>query len=239
MVDLLDEIADRAQVAAEAPVLTAPVLVGVLVTALVAVSWSRAWRLLRLVITLVHELGHAVVGVAVGRRFTGFVLRGDMSGHAVTVGPAKGAGMLAMTWAGYPAPAVAGAVLVWLGARGWAAPVLTLVLVVLVVALAYVRSALTAVVVLGSLLAVGALWWWRDDALQQQVLVGAGVVLLVGAWRHLGAVIGSRDPSSDPGVMARLTGLPGGVWQASFVLVCALATWLVVAEVLAVLRGVG
>ena len=51
--------------------------------------------------------------------------------------------------------------------------------------------------------ATGALWWWRDDALQAQVLVGIGIVLLVGAWRHLGAVLRSRDRGSDPAVLAR------------------------------------
>ena len=77
---------------------------------------------MRLAVTLVHELGHALVGLAVGRRFTGFVLRGDMSGHAVTVGPARGPGRVLSTWAGYPAPAVVGAALVWAAGRGWAAP---------------------------------------------------------------------------------------------------------------------
>lgn len=208
-----------------------------LVLALVAVGWWPAWRVLRLAVTLVHELGHAVVGVAAGRRFTGFVLRGDMSGHAVTVGPAKGAGMLAMTWSGYPAPALLGALLVWAAGRGWSAPVITALLIGLLTSLLFVRSALTGVVVLAASAAVGALWWWRDDALQQQVLVGTGVVLLVGAWRHLASVLGSRDPTSDPGAMARLTGVPSAVWQASFVLVCAAASWWVVSELLAVLRG--
>ena len=68
-----------------------PVLL-VLTAALVAVAVDPVWRVLRLGVTLVHELGHAGVGVLAGRRFTGFVLRGDMSGHAVTVGPAVGWG---------------------------------------------------------------------------------------------------------------------------------------------------
>src|SRR5699024_217250 len=74
-----------------------------------AVTWWPVWRVLRLVVTLVHELGHALVGVMAGRRLAGFVLRADMSGHAVTVGPAKGPGGGATTWAGYPAPAPPGA----------------------------------------------------------------------------------------------------------------------------------
>lgn len=195
-----------------------------LVAAFVVVGVAPVWQTLRVVVTLVHELGHAVVGILVGRRFTGFVLRGDMSGHAVTVGPSRGVGRVLTTWAGYPAPAVLGAVMVWAAGRGWSAPMVTADLVVLVVALLRVRSALTAMVMLLVLAANAALWWWRDDRLQATVLVALGVVLLVGAWRHLGAVAGSRERGSDPAVLAALTRVPRGFWTASFVLVCAAAT---------------
>lgn len=84
---------------------------------------------------------------------------------------------------------------------------------------------------------MGALWWWRDDALQQQVLTGAGVLLLVGAWRHLAAVVRGPSPGSDPAVLAASTRLPAGLWLASFVLVMGLMTWPVVNHVLAALSG--
>ncbi|GAB3434025.1 M50 family metallopeptidase [Phycicoccus ginsengisoli] len=206
--------------------LATPTVLTALGAALVVVGVAPVWQALRVVVTLVHELGHALVGLAVGRRFTGFVLRGDMSGHAVTVGPARGAGRVLTTWAGYPAPAVLGAVMVWAAGRGWSAPMVTAGIVVLVVALVRARSALTAVVMLAALAGNAALWWWRDDRLQATVLVALGVVLLVGAWRHLGAVVGSRDRGSDPAVLAALTRVPRGLWTASFVLVCAAATGL-------------
>lgn len=235
--DWLEEITRRAAPAAQAPELAAPGLVSVLVVALVAAAWGPAWRVLRLVVTLVHELGHAGVGIAVGRRFTGFVIDSDMSGHAVTVGRPTGPGMVAMTWAGYPAPALLGGGLVWLGAHGWAAPALAAVLVALVAALPFVRSGLTGLVVLGTAAAVGALWWAGGDGLQQQVLVGAGVLLLVGAWRHLGAVAARPGRSSDPGVLARLTGVPTTLWLLTFALVCGLATWAAVVELAPVVRA--
>jgi hypothetical protein len=191
------------------------------------------WQVLRLALTLVHELGHALVGLAVGRRFTGFVLRGDMSGHAVTVGPARGPGRGVTTWAGYPAPAVVGTALVWAAGRGWAAPVTTALLGVWVLALVRARSLLTAGVMLVALAATGALWWWRDDGLQAQVLVASGIVLLIGAWRHLGAVISSRTRGSDPAVLASLTRVPALVWNCSFVLVCAAASVLAALQVAA------
>lgn len=212
-----------------------PLLV-VLGAALVAVGVGPVWSVLRLGVTLVHELGHAGVGMLCGRRFTGFVLRGDMSGHAVTVGPARGAGRVATTWAGYPAPAVVGAALVWLAGRGWAPVVLAAVVVVLLVALVRSRSALTVLVVLAVGAATAWLWWSGPDRLQAQVLVGTGLVLVVGAWRHLGAVAGSRDRSaSDAAVLAQLTGVPRLLWVASFGVVCAAATWLVATTVLAAL----
>lgn len=207
------------------------------VVAAVAIVWWPAWRVLRLVVTLAHELGHAVVGVAAGRRFVGFVLRADMSGHAVTVGRPSGPGVIATTWAGYPAPAALGAALVLLATSGWAAPVVTTLLLALLVAAVFVRSALTGLVVLASVGLLGALWWWRDDVTQQYGLLGLGVVLLVGAWRHLATVLGHADATSDPGVLARLTRLPTLLWQLSFVLVLALASWVVVGEVLAVVGG--
>ena len=203
----------------------APV-VAVLVAALVAVAFEPLWRIVRLVVTLVHELGHASVGILAGRRFTGFVLRGDMSGHAVTVGPAHGPGRVLTTWAGYPAPAVIGAAAIVLAVRGWSAPVLTVVLAVLVAAALRARSVLTAVVVAVAVIGGGALWWAGSPQLQAQVLIAVGVVLLVGAWRHLGAVITAPDAAaSDPGVLARLTRVRRTLWNLTFVIVLAGSAW--------------
>ena len=225
--DWTTELADRiTPVASAVPLEGRPLLLTVLLAA-VTVVVDPLWRLLRVAITLVHELGHAFVGILVGRRFTGFVVRGDMSGHAVTVGPARGAGRVATTWAGYPVPALVGAAMIALAESGWAAPLLTALLGVLLVAVTRIRSALTLAVMTAALAGVGALWWWRDDTLQAHLLVGTGIVLVVGAWRHLCAVlaVGRRDRTSDPAVLAQLTGVPRGLWILSFVVVMAGATF--------------
>ena len=231
-----DAIASRARPAAGAVALSAPEVTIVLLLALIVVITPPIWQVVRLGVTLVHELGHAGVGILVGREFTGFVLRGDMSGHAVTRGRPRGPGRIVSTWAGYPMPALLGAAVVWAALRGWSAPVITAMIAILVVALIRVRSALTVLVVLAALAWLGALWWWGSDALQPQVLLGLGCVLLVGAWRHLSAVLGDHSSGSDPGVLASLSHLPRTVWNASFVLVCAASTWVVAVEVLQGLR---
>ena len=230
-----EAVHDRVVPATGDVALAAPRLVLVLAAALALIVIEPLWRVVRLAVTLVHELGHAVIGVLVGRQFTGFVLRGDMSGHAVTRGPVRGPGRVASTWAGYPVPALLGGGMVWAAGRGWSAPVITAGLAVLLFALVRVRSALTLVVMAVAIGGSAALWWWRDDTLQAQVLIGLGVVLVVGAWRHLGAVLRDRSSGSDPGVLASLTHLPRVVWNLSFVVVCALASWLVVAEMVATL----
>ncbi len=229
-------ITERAAPASGAVALTPAQVVVVLLVAVVVVATPAVWRVVRLGVTLVHELGHAGVGLLAGREFTGFVLRGDMSGHAVTRGPVRGAGRVVSTWAGYPAPAVLGAALVWAAGRGWSAPVLTALVAALLLALVRVRSVLTVLVVLACLVGLGALWWWRTDAVQAQVLLGLGVVLVVGAWRHLAAVLPDRSRGSDPGVLAALTRVPRVVWNATFVAACALSTWVVATELVATLR---
>ena len=202
-----------------------------LVVAVVGVPawWTRA----RVVVTVVHELGHGLVGSLFGRRFTGLVLRGDMSGHAVTVGPARGAGRLLCTWAGYPAPALVGAFSLHAAGVGWAPPVLAGTLVVLVGCLLRVRSVYTAAVMVSLAAATCALWWWGAPHVQGGVLLGTGAFLVVGAWRHLGAVLSHRGSSSDPAVLATLTHVPRWCWNGSFVLVLAASSWWALRSLLA------
>lgn len=234
--DWIEQVSDRVAPASGDLGLTTTGLLLALALAVVTVGFPPVWRVARVVVTLVHELGHAFVGVLGGRRFTGFVLRGDMSGHAVTHGRPTGTARVVSTWAGYPAPAVVGAVMVWLATLGWAAPLLAALLILLVVSLVRVRSSLTALVVMVATAATGALWWWGPDPLQAEVLIGVGAVLVAGAWRHLAAVLRDRSRHSDPGVLADLTHVPRLVWNGTFLMVCAAASWFTAVEVLGLLR---
>lgn len=211
------------------PAVLWPVVIIAIAVCVVPVIWVRV----RLGVTLVHELGHAFVGVIVGRKFTGFVLRGDMSGTAVTHGKPRGFGRAITTWAGYPAPALVGAAIALAAGGGWAAPTITLLSVLPLLALVRVRSWLTAGVTLLAIGGFAALWWWRNDEIQALVLLGIAIVLVVGAWRHLGAVLARPSANSDPGVLAQLTRIPAFVWNFSFAIVCAFATWSLVQPLLA------
>lgn len=237
--DWVSGIAERVTPAATTIPLEGRPFVLTVLLATVVIVVDPLWRLLRVGVTLVHELGHAFVGILVGRSFTGFVVRSDMSGHAVTVGPARGPGRVATTWAGYPMPVLVGAATIGLAESGWGATLLTATLVMLLLAVVRIRSALTLLVVVAALAAVGPLWWWRDDTLQAHVLVAAGLVLVAGGWRHLGPLVGSgrHDRTSDPAVLAQLTRVPRLLWVASFVLTMGAATAAAAATLVGGLTG--
>lgn len=222
--DLWSQVTQRAA-PAEPATLTSlwPALAIVLLTLL----WPQAHRWGRTLVTVVHEAGHAAVGLLVGRRFLGFVVSKDLSGHAVTSGKPRGLGRMLTTWAGYPAPALLGAVAVAAALRGWSGVLLSLGLLTVLVLLVMSRSLRTV----GVVLVVGALTaalWWLGGAWRAGVLVGVGLVLLVGAWGSLGDVARSADPHQDHGTLARLTHLPGWFWLGTWFLADGAATaWVV------------
>ena len=59
-------------------------------------------------ITIVHEAGHALVAVLVGRRLSGIRLHSDTSGLTLTKGKPYGPGMVLTALAGYVAPSLLG-----------------------------------------------------------------------------------------------------------------------------------
>src|SRR5699024_12883263 len=78
--EILDQIGQRL---APGPVpAEGPWLLLALAAAALADAVPPLWHLLRPGVTIVHELGHALVGILMGRRFTGFVVSADKIGRA-------------------------------------------------------------------------------------------------------------------------------------------------------------
>lgn len=223
---LRDHLLDRlsASVAAQ-PVPTGAWLVTAVAVAAVIVVVPPLWVVLRPLVTVVHELGHAIVGILCGRRFTGFVVSADMSGHTVTSGHPRGIGLVLTTIAGYPMPALVGAGVIATAMSGRGDVVLLVALILLLIALVRSRSIFTVVVLVGLLVGVGILWWTGDVAWTSTVVAAAGVVLLVGSWRQFGAVLGHGDRSDDPGALARTTRVPAAIWSLLMAVLIAAPTW--------------
>jgi hypothetical protein len=200
-----------------------PEVLAAAVLALLVVGWSASWRVARGVVTIAHEGGHALVAVLAGRGLTGIRLHADTSGVTTSRGRAGGLGLVLTFVAGYPAPAVLGLVGALLVATDRAAASLWLVVVLLAATLLQIRNAygVLSVVATGGL--VGAVAWWGDAALQGAFAAAMAWFLMFGALRSVRELQRGRrggaprfGDESDADALARLTGVPGGMWAGLF-----------------------
>jgi len=205
--------------------------------AAVAVGYRPVWKLLRNVVTIAHEGGHAAVAVATGRRLQGVRLHSDTSGLTISAGRPTGIGVVLTLLAGYLSPSVLGlAAAVALG-QGRVTPVLWVSVALLVALLLMIRNlfGVVSVVVTAGLL-VGIAGW---APVQWQGLAAYLLAwfLLVSAPRPLVELQSARHrrlvTASDVDQLAALTRVPGLVWLVALLLltVAALAGggWLLVA----------
>lgn len=84
----------------------------------IAAVFTPAWVVSRNLITVVHEGGHAVMGLLWGRRIAGIKLHSDTSGVTVSKGKPYGLGMIFTAAAGYTAPAFLGLGVQYLVSQG-------------------------------------------------------------------------------------------------------------------------
>lgn len=184
---------------------------GVLALLLVVVAWPQV----RLGITVVHEAGHAVVAVLVGRRLTGIRLHSDTSGLTVSRGKPRGPGMVLMLAAGYLAPALLGLLAAYLLGAGHGVGLLWLLVLLMAGLLVWVRNGygLLVVLVLGG--GLFALTWWGSEEAQAVAAYLVAWTLLLAAPRPLLELLGrgrARSRTSDPDQLAAVTHVPAVLW---------------------------
>lgn len=201
-------------------------VIGVGIAALV-VTWSTiGYRLVRHLATLLHEAGHALIGLLVGRKLRGIRLHSDTSGLTVTRGKPTGPGMVGTLLAGYPAPAIVGLAGAWLVSAGYAAGMLWALVLLCALMLVFIRNFYGLWVVLVTGGGVAVLSWTASGEI---ISIAAYLMvwsLLFVAPRAVLALQRSRrrqrsGTQSDADQLARLTRLPAGFWIAVFWLVCA------------------
>lgn len=185
----------------------------------------RAWRVFGYLTTLAHEGGHALAGLAAGRRVKGISLSGSMAGHTMTAGKERGLGLIWTTWWGYPAPGLLAVGYLWAVCHGRAPAALALTFLGLAAVLLVCRS-LGAVLVTGLALgAVGSLLWWGGEVAVTTVTYALGWLLLVGAARSvvtlvridlLGERASESEGAADSRALFELTLIPSFLWVASF-----------------------
>jgi hypothetical protein len=166
--------------------------------ALLLVLSGQPWRLARNVVTIVHEAGHALAAVLVGRRLSGIRLHSDTSGVTVSRGRPKGPGMVLTAFAGYVAPSLVGLGLAGLMVGG-KITLLLWVLTALMLAVLAAFACMTAWFLLFG--GVRPVWELQAKRRRRQ----------------------ARDSDADQ--LARLTGAPGLFWVAMFFLISLGATF--------------
>jgi hypothetical protein len=204
--------------------------------ALVIVANTATWRLAGKVITIAHEGGHALVSLLSGRRLDGIRLHADSSGVTYSRGKRTGPGLVLTAAAGYIMPSLLGAGAAWLLAQRHVTAMLWLALVLLAATFLAIRNVFGAVAVLATAGAVFAVSYYAPVGVQAGFAYLAVWFLLFGGVRPVLELARGRRRSwaqgSDAGQLARMTGVPYGLWIAAFALV-ALAAVVLGASLLA------
>lgn len=177
------------------------------------------WRWVRVVATVCHEAGHAVIAVLTGRRLRGIRVHADTSGLTLTRGRPSGPGMVATLVAGYPAASVLGLGVAALAGLGRSAAALWLIVVLLAAMLVWIRNLYGALVVpvLGVL--VAAVSWYAPAPVLPWVASGVAWLLLFAGPRPVLEVARNPDPRTDASQLRALTRVPRIVWVALWLLV--------------------
>ena len=210
---MLRELWDRAT--STQPVPDAAFVVATGVVALLLVLAPATWPRVRLGVTVVHEAGHALVAVLVGRRLRSIRLHSDTSGVTLSSGRPRGPGVVAMLAAGYLAPAGLGVVAAVLLADGRSVGLLWLLVVLAAALLLWVRNGYGFLVLLAGGTAVVLLTWYADGQVQSVAAYLVAWVLLLASPRPLVELLRAgrrRGRSSDPDQLARLTRMPAVLW---------------------------
>ena len=197
------------------PVPSASWVVATGVVALVLVGSGRTWPWIRLAVTVVHEAGHALVAVLVGRRLAGIKVHSDTSGVTVSRGRPRGPGMVVMLMAGYLAPGVLGLVAALLFIHGHALALLWLLIAVLVGVLVWVRNGYGLLTVLALGAGLAAVTRYADVRSQAVLACLVSWILLLAAPRPLVDLLRRSRTArrgSDPDQLARLTRVPTVLW---------------------------
>lgn len=216
--ELLVEAYRRALAIQPAP---PPVLVALTAAAaVVLVASPRSWPLVRLMVTITHEGGHALGALLTGRRLRGIRLHRDTSGLTLSSGRPRGAGMVATLLAGYLGPALVGLGAVSLVLRGHSLGLLWLWALLLAAMLLQVRNAYGLVVLVVGAATLLAASWYLPASVLSTVAYLLTWLLLLAAPRPVLELMGDRRRGrvrqSDADQLGRLTRVPAGAWASGF-----------------------
>ena len=189
------------------------------VLALAVVTSSRVWPAARIVVTIVHEGGHALMALMAGRRLSGVRLYRDTRGVTVSSGRLNRPGITLTAAAGYPAPSLLGLGAAGLLAVGHLTGMLLLSLALLAGLMIAVRNVYGILAVLATAGAVAVVCLFASAEVQAGFGYTMTWFLLLGGVRPVIELQRERQRGrsrTDADQLARLTPVPGGAWVIIF-----------------------
>lgn len=217
---VLGEIWRRAAAVQEAP--SAAVVAATALLAAVLVAARATWPVTRMLVTVVHEGGHAVAALLVGRRLGGIRVHSDTSGLTISHGRPRGPGVVAMLLAGYLSPAAVGLSACLLLLKGRSLGLLWLFVLLLALLLLQIRNLVGFAVVLGTIAALAAVSWYVPPTAQSALAYLLTWLLLFAAPKPVLELARQRRRpglrQSDADQLARLTRAPAGLFVALFLI---------------------
>lgn len=162
--------------------LSAAAIMGSAVVAAVLVL-SPLWRLSRAAATVIHEMGHAVMARAVGRRVSSIRVHSDTSGVMFSSGAPRGPGVVATMLAGYPGPSVLAMLLAVSLKLEYSGAGLTLYQLVLLAAVMLCSNFVGFLISIAVVVSTGVIWVFGDDWLIAATVSGLAVFYAVAGLR--------------------------------------------------------
>lgn len=193
----------------------------VAIAVIAIVSVPTIWTRIRQAATIVHEMGHAVVGSIFGRKIDGIALHSDTSGVTTSRGNPHGIGFLLSVLSGYPAPSLLGLGMIWAATSNWSGAALTLFAILMLIALWLCRNAIGFLSCTLAVAASAALWWWGTPPIVANAVLAVGIFMVIAGFRcciDLWEAHKRGDgETSDAGQAASLSVvLPSVVWIGFF-----------------------
>ena len=164
----------------------------------------------KLITIYIHEMGHALAGIATGGKFEGIEVHPNEGG----VCHLRGGSMWLVLPAGYLGSSVAGAALILFSNSPLMAKIASVVLIAaLLFSLPKAKSMLTVAISIGfSALLLGA-WWLQKGVLLPYLIAFVGTMSSMYAIYDIyDDTIRRNVPESDASKMAKMTGIPAVAW---------------------------
>jgi hypothetical protein len=185
-------------------------LIGLGISAGIVLTPLKRWG--RYLETIFHELGHAFIGVLLGKKLKGFKLYADTSGATITMSNGYGIRGMLTHLAGYPAPIVFSTVMLTLSFMGHSKSIMFGLIFIASFMFLFVRN-IFAVIPLMLVLAIGlgSLYLKNDAFTVVSTSALAGVLIFLGV-ESLKKLYLYRPQGSDATMLTEYVGLNERFW---------------------------